>query len=221
MQNHARATHGRLCWPTRGELDEQRRALYDAIVGGPRASGQPAFRLTDDAGRLEGPFNAMLVNPTLGVVVQELGAAIRYRTALSDRSREIAILTLAVERGSEFEWYAHERVAQRVGLTTGELAALRDGTDDAAFSLAERLVRRGVVSLCRDRDLSDDIYAALIEAIGYEQVGELLTLTGYYELLALSLQVWRTPLPAGEVTSLTSRRDTSPPSEPGSLDGKF
>ena len=67
--------HGRLPWPTPDELDEPRRAVYDAIAGGPRAAGPQAFRLTDDDGRLEGPFNAMLVSPGVGLALQELGAA--------------------------------------------------------------------------------------------------------------------------------------------------
>ncbi len=196
--------HGRLPWPTPDELDAAQRTVYDRIVGGPRASTSPAFRLTDAAGRLEGPFNSMLVNPEVGDALQQLGAAIRYGTALPDRCREIAILTLAVERRSNFEWYAHARVGQRCGLTVDELTALHDRGGVASLSPTERLVRRAVTALCRTGDLDDALHADLADALGRYQLAELITLAGYYDLLALSLRVWRTPLPSGETEPFDS-----------------
>jgi 4-carboxymuconolactone decarboxylase len=108
-------------------LDEDQRALYDAIAGGRRAEGPQLFRLADSEGRLEGPFNAFLLQPRLGSALQALGSAVRYDTGLDDRCREIAILIVAAHWESEFEWYAHEAVARSVGLGDADLAVLRDG----------------------------------------------------------------------------------------------
>ncbi len=200
--------HGRLPWPTPEELDDARRAVYDAIAGGPRAAGPQAFRLTDPDGRLEGPFNAMLVSPGVGHALQDLGAAVRYRTSLSDRAREIAILALAALRRSDFEWYAHERVGRRAGLTDEELASLLAGADPASLSSDEALLLRTTRLLATAGDLDDGAFAAAEEELGREQLAELVVLVGYYDLLALSLRVWRTPLPAGESSpfSLESAR---------------
>jgi 4-carboxymuconolactone decarboxylase len=188
--------HGRLPWPRPEELDAPRRALYDAIVGGPRASGP--VPIADAEGRLEGPFNAMLVSPDVGVALQQLGAAVRYRTSLSDRARELAILALAAIRRSDFEWYAHERVGRSVGLSDAELALLRDGGSPATFSERERTVLDVTRALVAVGDLDDEAFAAAQSALGREALAELVVLVGYYDLLALSLRVWRTPLPAGE-----------------------
>jgi alkylhydroperoxidase family enzyme len=192
--------HGRLPRLRPDQLDEPRRNVYDAIAGGPRAARPQAFRLTDDEGRLEGPFNAMLVSPGVGMALQDLGAAVRYRTALSDRAREIAILVLAALRRSDFEWYAHERVGRRAGLTDDELSALLAGEDAPTFSAGESVVRATTLALAQGGDLDDEQYAAAVEALGREQLAELVVLVGYYDLLALSLRVWRTPLPAGEAS---------------------
>jgi 4-carboxymuconolactone decarboxylase len=108
-------------------LDEDQRALYDAIAGGRRAQGPQLFRLADSEGRLEGPFNAFLLQPRLGSALQALGSAVRYDTGLDDRCREIAILIVAAHWESDFEWYAHEAVGRSVGLGDAELAAVRDG----------------------------------------------------------------------------------------------
>jgi 4-carboxymuconolactone decarboxylase len=192
------ANHGRLPWLTVDDLDEAQRAVYAAIAGGPRSSGRQAFRLTDDAGRLEGPFNAMLTSPTVGLALQNLGAAIRFGSTLPDRAREIAILALSVLRQSEFEWYAHARIARQVGLTEDELDGLRYGKEPSTFSEAEVAALRVTTDLVTDRDIDDELFDRAERALGTGQLVELVTLVGYYDLLALSLRALRTPLPAGE-----------------------
>jgi AhpD family alkylhydroperoxidase len=188
--------HGRLAWPTPGELPPDARALYDRIAGGPRAQGPQAFRLTDDDGRLNGPFNAMLVSPDLGGTLQEVGAAIRYRSALSNRAREIAILEVSVLRRCEFEWFAHERVGRASGLTEDELHALLHGAPAPTFDPAETIVRRVAHDCIVDRTLADNVLDEAERVLGTRAVMDCVTLVGYYDLLALTMTVWRTPLPA-------------------------
>jgi 4-carboxymuconolactone decarboxylase len=189
--------HGRLPWPTPDELDAPARKLYDHITGGPRADGPRAFPLTDEDGRLQGPFNAMLLSPEVGTALQELGAAIRYRSSLPARAREIAILELSVLRRSSFEWYAHARVGKQAGLTDAEIAAIHDGAAVTTLDHTETLVRELVRALVHERDLDDDRFAEASAKLGRRALMELIALAGYYDLLALSLRVWRTPLPAG------------------------
>jgi 4-carboxymuconolactone decarboxylase len=189
--------HGRLPWFAPDDLDPEQRALYDRIAGGPRAAGPQAFPLTDDAGRLNGPFNAMLVSPDIGGTLQEVGAAIRYRSALSHREREIAILEVARLRRSEFEWYAHERVGRASGLTAGELHALQHGDPAPSFDARETIVRRVAHDCLIDRRLADGVHAEAEGALGLRALADVIALVGYYDLLALSLAVWKTPLPAG------------------------
>ena len=187
---------GRLPHPTPAELTDEQRAVYDEITGGPRGSGP--FRLTDDEGRLHGPFNAMLVNPRLGLTVQQLGADIRYRSTLEAREREIAILALAHLRDSDFEWYAHERVGVVIGMTREELDSLDEGGTPASFSDRERVVLAATRALVTERDLDDATYADALRLLGRTTLADLITLVGYYDLLALALRTWRVPLPDGE-----------------------
>ena len=196
-------THGRLPWLAPDELDAGARALYDRIAGGPRAQGPQAFSLTDEAGRLHGPFNAMLVSPDVGSALQELGSAIRYKSGLTPRAREIAILELSVLRRSVFEWYAHERVGKQAGLSDAEITALRDGGPAPTFDATESLVRELVRTLARERDLDESAFAAAVSALGERVLMDLIALVGYYDLLALSLRGWRTPLPAGAEAPFT------------------
>lgn len=175
------------------ELDEAQRGLYDAIAGGRRANGP--FRLVDDRGRLEGPFNAFLLQPAVGSALQALGAAVRYDTGLSDRGRETAILVVARRWDSAFEWYAHEAVARAIGLDDAALTAIWDGRYDD-LPEPERSVARTTAALVSAGDLDDTGYDEAVALLGERGLFELLTLVGYYATLALQLRVFRVPPPA-------------------------
>ncbi|HLK79500.1 MAG TPA: carboxymuconolactone decarboxylase family protein [Streptosporangiaceae bacterium] len=175
-------------------LDDDQRSLYDAIAGGRRARGPQPFRLTDAQGRLEGPFNAFLLQPRLGSALQALGSAVRYDTGLDDRCREIAILVVAAHWHSDFEWYAHEAVARSAGLTAPDLAAIRTG-NYAELAGPEAVVARTAAALVARGDLDDAEYREAVGHLGTPGLFELLTLVGYYAALALQLRVFRVPAP--------------------------
>jgi 4-carboxymuconolactone decarboxylase len=195
--------HGRVPWLAPDDLDETQRAVRDSIVGGPRSTEQ-AFSLTDADGRLEGPFNLMLVAPGLGLALSELGAALRYRTSLTPRSREIAILTVGLLQRSPFEWYAHEAVARRIGMTDEELVAIAELRPAGTFDETERMVQLAVRTMVGEGDLDDATYARLEAVLGVEGTVELVVLTGHYATLALAMRVLRTPLPDGVADPLPS-----------------
>ncbi|MEU0564269.1 carboxymuconolactone decarboxylase family protein [Nonomuraea sp. NPDC005983] len=168
-------------------LDTDALALYEKIIAGPRGRS-----MLDGQGALVGPFNAMLLSPPVGEALQELGAAIRYRSRLGDRAREIAILVVAGHQDSAFEREVHEPIARGLGLSDAQLQALRTGAplhlDDpeeaAVLRVARALVTRGA--------LDDEEYAQLEPGVLFE----LTALVGYYGTLALQLRVFTAP-PAG------------------------
>jgi hypothetical protein len=190
-------THGRLAWPGPHDLDAQRFELYRTIVEGPRAQNAASLASTDGEGRLAGPFNAMLVSAGVGAATHDLDAAVRFERHLSDRQREIAVLELAGLERCEFEWHAHERLGILYGLSVVEIEALRTGAECPSFSAEEDLVRRLVRELNGHRDLDDGNFTTAVDGLGFEGLADLVVLVGYYELIALSLKVWRTPLPEG------------------------
>lgn len=171
-------------------LDGEQRSLYDAITTGRRAQGPQLFRLVDENGRLQGPFNAFLLQPRLGSALQALGSSVRYDTGLDDRSREIAILVVAAHWRCDFEWSAHEAVARAAGLGDAELAAVRDGRH-AALTGRETVVAHTVTTLVTKGDLDDAEYREAVAHVGEAGLFELLTLVGYYATLALQLRVFR------------------------------
>jgi 4-carboxymuconolactone decarboxylase len=177
------------------DLDSAQRALYDAITGGPRASQAGTVPITDADGRLLGPFAVMLLAPEVGDALQQVGARIRFGTALTGRERELAILSVAGVLRSDFERLAHEPAARNLGLAQAQLNAALAGRIPDDLSADEAMVCRLARVMTADRTLSDEDYAEGVAALGRERLAELTWLAGYYGALALALAVFRPALP--------------------------
>jgi 4-carboxymuconolactone decarboxylase len=188
---------GRLPAPLPQELDGPRRQLYEAITTGERSSRPRSFPLTDRLGRLQGPFGTYLLEPAVGDAVQQLGAAIRFRSVLEGRLRELAILQLAWLTRCEYEWSAHEAQARGYGIPEIEIEAVRNDEPFARFPPRDQLVRRLVIALYDCGDLDSQLYAEAVDALGWPGLQDLLCVVGYYQMLATLLRVWRIPLPDG------------------------
>lgn len=170
------------------ELDEAQRRLYETVAAGPRAGGP--FRLTDDEGRLLGPFDALLLAPGIGDAIQSLGAALRFSGALPDRTRELVICAVAASWRSRYEWYAHTRVGRAVGLTEDETDAVLAGEVPASATSAEGSALLLARALLGPRHVPSDLYASAVADHGTSGVFEITVLVGYYQTLAGLLEVF-------------------------------
>ena len=187
----------RLVGLTPDQLDDSQRDLYEQITSGPRSAGPQHFPLIDNTGALTGPFGIMLHVPEIGRSLQEVGAAIRYRTSLSARVREIAILSVATATSCGFESYAHERVGRAVGLTEPELETLGQGRFESADPV-EAAAYRVCALLNEDRfPVEDAEFHALRTHLGETALIELVVLVGYYRTLAQLLNLFEVGVPTG------------------------
>lgn len=180
------------------EMTSEQVDLYREILGGPRGQGPRAVLLASGAGGLAGPFNAMLYAPPVGHALQELGAAIRFRTELAPRIRELAILVVAQAWDSAYERDSHELLGRDAGLTDAEIEALRSGADPGFADKQEQVAYSVVRALTAPEraDLDDQEYDTAVAVLGERALVELSTLVGYYATLALQLRIFRVAGPA-------------------------
>ena len=178
------------------EMTTEQRDLYREILGGPRGQGPRAVQLSSGAGGLAGPFNAMLYAPAVGHALQELGAAIRFRTELAPRIRELAILMVAQAWDSEYERASHEPIGREAGLTEPEIEALRAGADPGFADKQEQVAYSVLRALTGPvADLDDEEYDTAATVLGEQALVEVSALVGYYATLALQLRIFRVPGP--------------------------
>jgi alkylhydroperoxidase family enzyme len=172
------------------EMTDEQREIYDRFTTGRRAGPGSAFTLVHPDGGLTGPANAWLLSPPVGRALERLGGAVRFEMELTDRAREIAILTVAYFRDSTFEVYAHVAAGGCAGLTDDELAALAAGKDPDLVAADEVAVRATTRALLERGTLDEADYAAARDALGERGLFELVILVGYYQLLATQLAVF-------------------------------
>jgi 4-carboxymuconolactone decarboxylase len=148
----------------------------DAIASGPR-------------GGLRGPFNAWLRSPEFADRAQKVGEYIRFDSSLDKRLNEFAILITARHWDAKFEWYAHYPLALQAGLKAEVAADLAQGRKPRGMAADEAAVYAFCTELRRDRRVSDPTFAAAVGLLGEQGVIDLIGVSGYYDLVSMTLNV--------------------------------
>jgi 4-carboxymuconolactone decarboxylase len=185
----------RLRFLTEQELTEDQRGVWEGVTAGRTG---PNIERVGPHGELVGPFNAFVHAPEVGRQLSALGGHLRFKTSIERRLTEVAICTVGAHWESEFEFWAHGRMAIDHGVSADAIAALRAsevpdfGRDD------ERQVHAIASQLLTTNRVDDAAYAAAAELLGEAGMVELVSIIGYYCLVSLMLNLFEVALPPGE-----------------------
>ncbi|MGZ3182721.1 MAG: carboxymuconolactone decarboxylase family protein [Telluria sp.] len=167
----------------------EQRAAARIILDGPR-------------GTLAGPFVPLLRSPELMDHVQRLGEYLRYRSALGTHLSELAILVVAREWDQQVEWAIHAPIALQAGIAPAVVDAIARRERPEGMTEEETAVYEMCVALHRERQVGDAAWAAVVRLFGEQGAVDLVTLNGYYALLAMVMNAARTPAPASSAPPL-------------------
>jgi len=151
-----------------------------------------AFRAARGA-EISGPFYPLLRSPELMTRTRAMGDYLRYKSALPPRLSEFVILLTAREWTQQYEWNAHYPIALKAGVKRDILDAMAEGRRPAAMSEEEAILYALCQELHRDKAVSDATYARALKAFGEQGVVDTIGISGYYTLLAMTLNTARTP----------------------------
>lgn len=149
-----------------------------------------------------GPFVPLLRSPELMTNASAMGLHLRYRSALPLRLSEFIILITAREWSQQLEWHIHQPIALKAGLDPAVVAAIQEGRRPDAMGEEETLVYAFSTELHRNKSVSDRTYSRVVETFGEQGVIDMAGINGYYTLLAMTLNMAQTALPAGAVPQL-------------------
>lgn len=152
---------------------------------------------TGPRGAVFGPFVPLLRSPDFLSPLQKAGEYLRYKSALPPRLSEFAILVIARRWRQQFEWHVHRPIAERAGVPAAHIAAVAEGRRPDDMARDEAVVHDFLQELQNNRAVSDATYGHAVELFGERGVVDLCGLCGYYSLLAMVMNVARTPLPEG------------------------
>lgn len=146
-------------------------------------------------GGLRGPFIPLLRSPELLNRVQHLGEYLRYDSAIPGDMREFAILIAAAWWRQGYEWQVHRPLAEKAGIAPQILEAVARGERPDNMTSEQAAVHDFAYALHRTHAVDDATYAAALALLGEGGVVDLCGVCGYYALLAMGLNVARTPSP--------------------------
>ena len=164
----------------------------------PLAQQEVWARIAKSRGRVVGPFAALLHSPALADRTAELGAYIRFDSALSAIDRELVILSVARIFDCGFEWAYHVREARKAGVRAEAIAAIRERRAPAGLDEDEAAVVDYVRQLLVDHRTDDATIAALRARLGVQGLVDMTATVGYYAMLACTLNAFDVRPDAGE-----------------------
>lgn len=173
---------------SREEMTDEQRRIADEIMQGPRGGSTG----------LQGPFNAWMRAPGLCDPAQKLGAYCRFNTSLPARLSEIAILVTGRHWRSNFEFWAHMRLARQAGVAEEKIQAIHAGRRPDDLAEDEAAVHDLAKELLETARVSDANFERAKKLFGERGVVDLVGIVGYYSLVALTLNAVRQPVPEGE-----------------------
>ena len=176
-------------------LSPEQRTMYDSIKSGPRA--KLASFTAAKPGPLGGPFNVMLRSPGIGNIVQALGGEIRFNSSLPAKLNELAIMVTARFWTSQYEWFAHCRLALEAGLDPAIAQDVAENRRPAKMDADEAIIYDFSLELHENHGVSDATYKSALDRFGERGVFDLIAVIGYYSLVSMCLNVDKTPLPDG------------------------
>jgi 4-carboxymuconolactone decarboxylase len=167
-------------------LSPAQQAIVEAINSGPRGHFSN-----------EGPFAIFLHAPAFGMLAQQLGGHVRFKTSVPPRLSELAILCTGRFWKAQFEWHAHARIALKQGVTEATIRDIHAGRAPKSAPRDEQAIYAFVKELYAKRRVSNATYARVHKLLGDTGMVELTGILGYYVMISMILNVFRMPLPQG------------------------
>lgn len=195
---------GRLPLLRPDELNASQKQLYDRIlekvIPWSETSG---FLGRDEAGFVIGPFNPTLYSPEMWGAFYALQELEQAKTSLTERVRQVAILTVGAVWEAPYELYAHKAVARKAGFASMQIEALAQGHPISGLRDEEHAAQQFVHALVAGHQVGNEEYKAAQEAFGDRGVVELLLLVGCYLTICAVLCACRIPVPAEAAKNTT------------------
>ncbi len=172
---------------TEETLDTEQRALLESMRAGPRGGRV----------QLGGPFGVYMHAPKYGELTQQLGAHVRYNTAVEPRLSEFAILCTARMWRAQYEWHAHAPIAEKAGVKPQTIRDIKAGRTPTKAAKDERAIFDFVQELYKKRRVSERTYKRVQGFLGDRGIVELVGILGYYGGVSMILNAFNVPLPEG------------------------
>ena len=144
-------------------------------------------------------YRALLKHPELAAAVNHLLTMLLFTgNKLDVRLRELLIMRIGWVTGSMYEWTQHWRFAERVGLPSEDVLAVRDWRNSNRLSAADRAVLGAVDDTLTHGKISDEVWRQCVAHVGNQPVlMEMVVAIGNWNTFSQLLRSLEIPLEPG------------------------
>jgi AhpD family alkylhydroperoxidase len=145
-------------------------------------------RIKAERGKVLNLYKVLLHSPAVMEGWLSFFTAIRKKTKLGGRYREIAILRVAILNGADYEYRAHLPFALNEGASAEQIAALMAWQASPLFDAAERAVLAYTDRMTREIQVSDELFAEVQKYFDAQELVELTATIAGYNLVSRFLE---------------------------------
>ena len=203
MLTQVRETSGRTGYALFDSEQTLEEANPDFFGGDLPLADKAGFQSTTADGRLIGPFNPCLLSPAISAQFLQLQFTEQQHTSLSERVRQVVILTVGAVWRADYELYAHSAAARRTGLADAAIATLVNGGVPDELTKEEKIAHRVAEQLSTSHRVGDGVYRDAEEAFGAAGLMEIATLVGIHHTVCAVLNVFDVPAPELQGAAVT------------------
>lgn len=143
-------------------------------------------------------FRVLLQHPALAKVLNDLLMRLLGEGRLDPRLRELVIMRIGWETGSNYEWTQHWRVARSLGVPDDDLLAVRDWPRSDRFGAVERAVLAATDEVLEGGRIRPSTWAACEDHLRDREVMlELIAVIGTWRMVSSILRSLDVPLEDG------------------------
>ncbi len=159
----------------------------DRMSAAQRDLGERLIRASN--GGTGGPAGLLLRSPATAGRLHALIHHLLAESALPRRLAELAILIQAKLWDQEYEWWAHEHLALRHGVSAAVIGDLAAGRRPGSMPPDESAVYDFCIALSRDHAVDDAVFERARQTLGEEALADLVVLSGTYVTISMILSV--------------------------------
>jgi 4-carboxymuconolactone decarboxylase len=168
---------------------------YESLAPEVRPLADDILKVSSAA--LGGPYNALLRSPEMARRCFDFLDYLRFRTSVNKRLNELAILIQARISNAQYEWWAHEIIARKAGLSDAVMDDLRACCRPSSMQADEALVYDYCVQLSLNHRVPDALWQQAVDAMGEQAVVDLTVLSGTYVMVSMLLNATQVGIPNG------------------------
>jgi 4-carboxymuconolactone decarboxylase len=178
---------------TPAELTAEQRALYEACEAMTQAEEYQGFEVKNAEDAFVGPWGVMLHFPDLAVPLGQFINVAQKLPGLSERARQVVILTIGARFNVAYELYAHAPLAARAGLRPDQIAALSAGARPADLSEDELLAADVASAFTCGGPVPGPLYDAAVAKLGQQGFDAVVFIVVHYLALGVLLNAYDVP----------------------------